>query len=136
MTDDRPPTGAVLAAFCYAAAAAPVPVGLWAAAVSPTGGLSLFIPIMMIGIVVALIHVIVLAAPAYLLVRLRWPVTWWNASIAGVLIGGMPAGLLLESLEAGLTTAAAGVAGGLAFWFALRDRTKGEKPERLRETFS
>ena len=111
-------------------------VALWVMAATGIGGLALFMPILMFGFFVALIHVIVLAGPAYLLIRLRWPLTWWNASIAGALIGGLPAGLLLESLEVGLATGCGGVAGGLAFWFALRDRTSGEKPDQLRETFS
>lgn len=154
MTPDRASPrricGAAALAGLAAAAAAAVQIlvdGVAAGAdASDILGLAAFF--LIAGFVVASFHALVLGVPGYLLLR-KWPLRWWNAALAGFLIGAVPSGLVwldpgFETyrqgravlIENGAYTAAGwrnylvwfaiygayGVAGGLAFWLVLRGR--------------
>jgi hypothetical protein len=93
------------------------------------------------GVPVALLHATLIGLPAYVVLSRRWTIRWWSAAIGGALTGGVPAGLLilgatalgsasLAELAANLRDrwqfaelfAIAGAAGGLTFWWIVRER--------------
>ncbi|NML05923.1 hypothetical protein [Sphingomonas sp. G-3-2-10] len=89
--------------------------------------------IVVVGTAYALPHVALLGLPIYLLLSRLWRVDWWNATVLGALIGGVPTTLLLfggmsepaaeGELAAGAAIfgfcAACGTAAGYAFWHRL-----------------
>ena len=78
---------------------------------------------LLFALVVAFGHAVFLAFPLYLQLLDRWPLRWWNAGLAGLLIGAMPTLLLglvlrldLEPLLSGVACCgASGLVGGLVF---------------------
>lgn len=96
-----------------------------------------------IGYPIAMLHM-VLAWPAYRLLRHRWQLRWWIAGAAGGVIGALPVTLLHVAIMlvwgldhspdvaggfAGLPLmfGASGVTGGLFFWWMLRAGESGER---------
>jgi hypothetical protein len=89
--------------------------------------------IIVVGTAYALPHVALLGLPIYLLLSRIWRVEWWNATVLGTLIGGVPTTLLLfggmgePAAEGELAAGAAifgfcsacGAAAGYAFWHRL-----------------
>ncbi|MCW3837047.1 hypothetical protein ACFQ1E_13190 [Sphingomonas canadensis] len=90
---------------------------------------------------VAMLHLLLLALPAYLLLRQRWRIRWWSAALAGAIIAVMPAAvisLVPDALSASSLAefigraywsvqplpalGLAGIAGGLVFWSFVRER--------------
>ena len=109
----------VAAAGLAAAAAATIPAILMmtsSAWPDPWPFFPVLLAALVIGFPIALIHVALLALPAYLLLRRRWRLSWWSASLAGTLIGALPIALLSMSWEAVPFGATSGLFGGLAFW--------------------
>lgn len=89
------------------------------------------------GIPMAALIILVLALPAYLLMRRHWEITWWNAALSGFVIAAVPAVLLgltdlslLTVIQFGLL----GAVGGLVFWAIVRPRRPGLRinPETFR----
>jgi hypothetical protein len=80
----HPSPGRVVAACLGAAGAAAAPTIL-------LGALALFA--LPIGFVIALLHVLFLGLPAYLVMRRRWAIDWFHATIAGFVIGAVPLSL-------------------------------------------
>ena len=126
--EERPTAGRVMLGFLVAAfasvAAEIVLIATIAGAemtLESVLGFSIFV--FLFGVPVALVAIVVLALPAYLLMRRRWHVRWWNAALTGFIVGMVP-GVLLgaetswEALQLGL----AGLVGGLAFWAMVRQR--------------
>ena len=126
--EERPPAGRVLIGFLVAAFAAVtvfmIMVVINSGEESSAGAvLGLIIFGLLFGIPIAGMAILILALPAYLLLRTRWHVRWWNAALAGFLVAMAPGVLLgggtsLEALGVGL----AGLVGGLAFWGIVRGR--------------
>ena len=137
MSRARPPSVRVIGAFLCSAAVAPTPIAAVAIASAPLEGAILLIPLMIFGFIIAMVHVIVLAVPAYLLVRLLGPVTWWAATLSGLAIGTLPAALIMSgSLFTILPMGVSGAAGGLTFWLVLRGRRGSDSATDLRNTFA
>lgn len=119
----------------------------------------MFLLVYGIGLVIALMHLLFLALPAYLILSRRWPLRWHWAALAGFLVAAVPSGLIALSattgdysaggailVEDGRQTAAGwlnllitqtglgilGAAGGIAFWIVLAAGTTkgGPSPER------
>jgi len=95
-----------------------------AAAAAPTILLGVFMLIAFpIGFVIALVHVLLLGLPAYLLLRRRSAFGWGVAMSAGFVIGAVPTGLIIlpttSFADGGAWTPAlaglCGVLGALAF---------------------
>lgn len=126
--DERPTVGRVTLGFLVAAfAAVAAEIVLLASiagaevTVESVFGFSVFV--FLFGVPVALIAIVILALPAYLLMRRHWHVRWWNAALTGFIVGMVPgvllgAGTSFEALQVGL----AGLVGGLAFWAIVRER--------------
>lgn len=93
------------------------------------GGSLFALPLLVVGsLLVATLHYLLLGLPLSLLVIRYDQVRWWNAGLAGLLVGGLPLPLLILCANAdldGLALAsmapvffflsAAGLAGGIAF---------------------
>ena len=135
MTDRPPSPLRQLAAFLVAAAAAPLPFALVMAVGTPESGIAVPLMVMLFGVPLALVHVLLLALPAYLLLRRRWPVTWANSALLGLLIGALPTAALSGGLMPLATTGACGLAGGLVFRMVLRPAPPAAQSEELRDTF-
>ena len=129
MTGSEPSGWRVMAGFA-AAALTSVIVG-WLMAVpgaSPDQAAGLLALFLMFGLLIAAFHIVILAAPAYLMLSGRWPLRWWNAGLGGALVAMLPYGLLSLGLRqswgdyafAVLTVGSLGLAGGLAFRLVLR----------------
>ena len=126
--EERPSAGRVLVGFLVSAFAAVAATVLMLASnagadmtVESVLGFSIFV--FLFGVPIALIAILVLALPAYLLMRRHWHVRWWNAALTGLIVGMVPgillgAGTSWEALQIGL----AGLVGGLAFWAVVRER--------------
>ncbi len=136
--DERPTAGRVILGFLVAAFAAVAAEVVLLASIAGTDmtldsvlGFSIFV--FLFGVPIALIAILVVAVPAYLLMRRHWHVRWWNAALAGFIVGMVPgvllgAGTSLEALQVGL----AGLVGGLAFWAIVR---RPRQPRFDAETF-
>jgi hypothetical protein len=134
---DRPPSPLrLVAAFFLAAAAAPLPFALGVAVGTPDSAIDLALMVMLFGFPLALLHVLLLALPAYLLLRRRWPVTWANSAVLGLLIGALPTAVLSEGLTTLASTGACGLVGGLVFRMVLRPAPPAAESEELRDTFA
>ena len=139
MKDPHAPSGG-LGAACFAAAGG-APLAFVPLLLSSGGGMGIvfLIPVMIVGFPIALLHVVFLALPAYVLVDRFWRLTWWNSSLAGLLIGGIPAALLSLPWQTSFEwqmpgmAAACGAVGGFLFWLVLRPKQTDET--ELRETF-
>ena len=126
--EERPSAGRVLLGFIVAAFASVTSVVLVLAAFSGGGitlgavfGFGLFA--FLFGIPIALVAILILALPVYLVMRSRWHVRWWNAALTGFFAGAMAGAVLGGSDLAGAATfGLAGLAGGLAFWAIVRER--------------
>ena len=126
--EERPSAGRVLIGFLVSAFAAvtAVSVLLGIAAgdgATPDAVLGFGIFVFLFGVPIAFIAILLLALPAYLLMRRHWHVRWWNAALTGFIVGMVPgmllgAGTSWEALQIGL----AGLVGGLAFWGIVRER--------------
>ena len=108
--------GALLAA----SAAASLALSLIIVAQAPKQASWLMLPMILAGFMIAVLHSAILALLAYTLMCRWWPLTWWNAGLAGALIGALPAGLLTGSLHASTAAGTSGSVGGFIFWFVLR----------------
>lgn len=126
--EERPEAGRVVLGFFAAAFASVIAfmvmMAVAAGEATAIGAvLGIGVLALLFGIPIAGVVILILALPAYLLMRRHWHVRWWNAALAGFLIGMAPSALLgggadLESLGFG----AAGLVGGLAFWGVVRER--------------
>ena len=126
--EERPSAGRVVLGFIVAAFAAVAAeivllVGIAGNDLTFENTLGFSIVVFLFGVPIALIAILLLALPAYLLMRRHWHVRWWNAALTGLIVGMVPgmllgAGTSWEALQIGL----AGVVGGLAFWAVVRDR--------------
>lgn len=126
--EERPAAGRVLLGFVAAAFAAVAAVVVLLASLSGADltaenmlGFSIFV--FLFGVPIALIAIVLLALPAYRLMRRHWHVRWWNAALSGFIVGMVPGALLgagtsWEALQIGL----AGLVGGLVFWAIVRER--------------
>ena len=77
--------------------------------------------IFMFGLPIAAVHVVVLALPLYLFLRVQVEVPWWGAAAAGLVCGGLPTFLISKGdTELLAWFGGAGLVGGLAFHFTLR----------------
>jgi len=134
MTEDHP-SGARIVAGCFlAAASAPFPAALsLVAIVSPAAGPGTALATLIFGIPIALLH-LPLALPIYFLLRRHWRLAWWNSALGGVLVGTLPAAVLLPGWQVIMVGAACGSAGGLVFWAILRTPAARDL-EILAETF-
>lgn len=146
------PTRARLGAASVAAIVASV-TAMWISLVAgdAASGLRLAVPTYAFGSMIAMMHLLFLALPAYLVLRELWPLSWSSAALGGFFVAAIPSGLFMLSLpfnfeslgdtiliEDGRRTAAGwlhlfigqakfglvGVAGGLAFWAVLRPRKR------------
>jgi hypothetical protein len=134
---DRPPSPfRLLSAFLMAAAAAPLPFALVMGIGTPESGIAVPLMVMLFGVPLALLHVLLLALPAHLLLRRRWPVTWVNSALLGLLIGAVPTAVLSGGLLPLATSGACGLAGGLVFRMVLRPAPRAAPSEELRDTFA
>ncbi|WP_166040493.1 hypothetical protein [Sphingosinicella sp. YJ22] len=126
--EERPTAGRVILGFLVAAFASVAAEVVLIASIAGTDmtfesmlGFSIFV--FLFGVPIALIAILILALPAYLLMRKHWHVRWWNAALTGLIVGMVPgillgAGTSWEALQIGL----AGLVGGLAFWAVVRER--------------
>ena len=135
MTEDRPGSGRVVAAFLFAGGVAPLPFTVYVALQSETLDLATLVVVAVLGIPVALLHILLLALPAWLVVRRRWRVGWVNSALFGVVIGTVPGALLGSDLDALAGLAACGMFGGLVFWLMLRPPSSPARAAGLRRTF-
>lgn len=137
--EERPTAGRVILGFLVAAFAAVAATAVLIASnagsdMTVEGVLGFSIFVFLFGVPIALIAIVALALPAYLLMRRHWHVRWWNAALTGLIVGMVPgmllgAGTSWEALQIGL----AGLAGGLAFWAVVRERPP--RPRIDPETF-
>jgi hypothetical protein len=80
------------------------------------------------GVPIALVPSWMLGLPAYFVLRERWALTWGWAALGGLVVGGLPAGLLSlavtrdppAALGALFWVGLLGACGGLAFRASLR----------------
>lgn len=136
--EERPTAGRVILGFLVAAFAAVAAEVVLIASMASADmtfesvlGFSIFV--FLFGVPIALIAILILALPAYLLMRRHWHVQWWHAALAGFIVGMIPgmllgAGASFEGLQVGL----AGLVGGLAFWAIIR---RPRQPRFDPETF-
>ena len=116
--------------FPASLAATVVPAAL-GALVSPIlepngGGAALAAMVFVFGLMIAALHVLILGAPLYLLLRRRGPVRWTTALVAGAAIGALPFILLFgrnaggdDSIWFG-AAALLGMCGALAFSWTVK----------------
>lgn len=126
--EERPTAGRVILGFVAAAFAA-VAAAIVLLASAAGGGMTIesvlgfAIFAFLFGVPIAFIAILVMALPAYLLMRRNWHVRWWNAALTGFIVGGVAGSLLGGSDPATvLQMSMAGSAGGLAFWGLVRER--------------
>jgi hypothetical protein len=136
MMPERPSAGRVAAALLAASAAAPSAFGLMLVAQAPREGFWLLLAAVTFGFPVALLHALLLALPAYAIVRRWWRLKWWNAAATGFLIGVLPASLLVTPSFGTLMAGGGGLVGGLVFWLVLRGARGEEASDDLRRTFA
>ena len=125
--EERPRAGRVMLGFLAAAFAA-VTTAILLLAISAGDmelesllGFSIFA--FLFGVPIALIAILIMALPAYLLMRRHWHVQWWNAALSGAIVGSVGGSLLGGSDVTGtLQMALAGLVGGLIFWVVVRQR--------------
>ena len=128
--EERPSAGRVLLGFVAAAFASVTAVVLVFASLSGGGltvegvfGFGLFA--FLFGIPIALVAILILALPVYLVMRSRWHVRWWNAALTGFLAGAAAGAVLGGSdLSGAAAFGLAGLVGGLAFWAIVRERPR------------
>ena len=135
MTADGPGTGRVVAAFLFAAGVAPLPFTLYVAIQAEAPDIATLVVVAVLGIPVAMLHVLLLAFPAWLVVRRHWRVGWLNATLSGLVIGTVPGALLGSDLAALAGLAASGTFGGLVFWLMLRPSREAVPSDSLHRTF-
>ena len=135
MTEDPPGAGRVVAAFLFAGGVAPLPFTVYVALQAEAPDLTTLVVVVVLGIPVAMLHILLLAFPAWLVVRRRWRVGWLNSSLFGLVIGTVPGALLGSDLPALAGLAASGTFGGLVFWLMLRPPRTQAPPAGLRRTF-
>lgn len=86
------------------------------------------VPFMLVfAVPIAVLHCVFLAAPLYTVMVDRWPLRWWNAGLAGFVIGAIPLPFFMATLSGWevehlaelplliLWFGGSGLAGGLAF---------------------
>lgn len=135
MNPEQASAARIAAALFAASAAAPFAFGIMLVAQAPQEGIWLMLPSVVFGFPVALLHALLLALPAYLMMRRRWRLAWWSSAAAGFLIGALPALLLTRSV-ATLMTGGCGLVGGFVFWLVLRGARGEEVSDDLRRTFA
>lgn len=114
--------GFIAAAFAAVTTAIVMIVGA-AADMGLEGMLGFAVFAFLFGIPIALVAILIMALPAYLLMRRHWYVRWWNAGLSGAVIGSVGGSLLGGSEMSGIVQMAlAGLVGGLAFWAVVRPR--------------
>jgi hypothetical protein len=138
MRDD--PSGRRFVCACAAALLVPVLAagGLFSFDSPPASRASIIFLSLLIGLPIALLHFLVLALPAYAVLREYWPLSWWAAALSGFIVGAMPAGLLglatLDPASDAITLSFAagllGLSGGVAFWAVLAMKKGGPLPDR------
>ena len=121
--DDAPsPLGRLLGAGFVAAFAAVVPLAAVVAVADPKQP-ALVGAVFLAGVPYALLHVLLVGLPFYVLLRERWALTWPRALVGGFLVGSVPTGLLSvllfgadpEVLWMAATPGGFGVVGAAAF---------------------
>lgn len=128
MSQDPEAAGRIVAGFFAAAAAAPAPMAfeLTGDVGNPVANAIQMLPIVLLfGFPIALVHVAVIAVPAYLLLSRRWRVRWWSAALGGLATGSAPALLLFGDAGSAATMGLCGLIGGLVFWAVIRPGGRG-----------
>ncbi|MET1111225.1 MAG: hypothetical protein ABWX67_06845 [Allosphingosinicella sp.] len=127
MDEALPSPGRVVGAALMAALAAPAALALFLIALAPSET-GVAVIALVFGFPVALVHALVIGAPAYILLREKWALTWIRSAVGGFAVAALPWGLFLLSmspdrwnvaLAAGMI-GALGMVGGLAFAATLK----------------
>ena len=135
MTEDQPDPGRVVAAFLFAGGVAPLPFTIYVALQAEAPDVATLVVVAVLGIPVAMLHVFLLAFPAWLVVRRHWRVGWLNSTLCGLVIGTVPGALLGSDPAALAGLAACGTFGGFVFWLILRPPRSRARSAGLRRTF-
>ncbi|MGZ8362198.1 MAG: hypothetical protein ACXWUX_16905 [Allosphingosinicella sp.] len=129
--NDEPVSGARLVGACFVAAvAAPMPMAfalVGSGEVPAFALLSAMFFVTMFGAPIALLHVALLAVPTYLLLR-RWRLGWWQAALAGMLIGSLPTALIFSDWGSAAMCGLCGLVGALTFWTVIRGGRQSGPP--------
>jgi hypothetical protein len=137
---DNPVSSQRFVAACLAAAVAapmPVAVALQGGTDDPLPGMLMALPLVMLfGFPFALLHVLLLALPAYQVLRRWWRLRWWSSATAGFVIGILPLAIMSGAWDGVAVTGICGVVGGLTFWAVLRGGTRGREQPDFDETFA
>jgi len=139
MQDNIVSSSRFVAACLAAAVTAPIPVAVafQGGLDDPFPGMLMALPLVMLfGFPLALLHVLLLALPAYQVLRRWWRLRWWNSASAGLVIGTVPLALMSGAWEGVAVTGICGIAGGLTFWAVLRGGIRTSEYEDLDETFA
>jgi hypothetical protein len=119
ISSERYPLGFVAAMLAPAAIAC-----LIGAAAEESLAVALFA--FFVALVLAGIHVGIIAIPVFALLHRWWPPAWWLVLPASFLVGAAPVSLLAwptspwrEWLEVGLAFGGFGLSGGVAFWLVV-----------------
>ena len=137
MNDARPSSGRLVLACFTAAVLAPAPMAFdpFGGSVALENAIELLPLVMLFGVPVALLHIGFIAVPIYIALRPRYRLRWWNAALAGFLIGALPMSLLSQAFDGMAITGLCGLVGGLAFWAVLRPGLDPDDRGKLRRTF-
>ena len=139
MQDDPVSSQRFVAACLASAVAAPIPVAaaLHGGLDDPFPEMLMALPLVMLfGFPFALIHVVLLALPAYQVLRRWWRLRWWSSASAGFVIGTLPLAIMSGAWDGVAVTGICGVVGGLTFWAVLRGGTRGRDHADFDETFA
>ncbi|HEX5183776.1 MAG TPA: hypothetical protein VFW19_11575 [Allosphingosinicella sp.] len=130
------PSARRFAAACAASLLVPVLAGAALFGLSGSGITAGIVFLFLIfGLPIALLHLLVLALPAYAVLRHYWPLSWWAASLGGFVVGAIPIGLMSLassplSIDPPMIGGLLGLSGGLAFWAVLAMKKGGPSPDR------
>jgi len=138
MKDD--PSGRRFACACAAALLVPVLAagGLFGLDSPPAARAGILFLSLLFGLPIALLHLLVLALPAYLVLREYWSLSWWAAALGGFVVGAIPVGLLAlgtvdpssDAVTLSFGGGLLGLSGGVAFWAVLAVKKGGPLPDR------
>ena len=137
--NDRPSDRRLACAYIVAIFVPALAAGGWISLDSPPPArASIIFLALLFGSPVALLHLLFLALPAYVVLRKYWPLCWWSAALGGFIVGAIPAGLLAlgasdispDAMRFSFTAGLLGLSGGLAFWAVLTMKKGGPSPDR------